>query len=231
MTSTPSTVAGVIDRLRAIDQDLPAHDGAAVFNRMYLTITERVATSLDSRGFKDPAFMADLDVRFALLWLDAYAAATAGDPIPKAWAPLFEQRDAEGLLPVQYAVGGMNAHIEHDLPLAVVQTCLARRATPRRRAVRDDYEAVNAILAEVESDVRRSFLSEVGLRLDEEVGPVVHLVSSWNIDKARDLAWVSVEALWTLRRLELLYERYVAALASTVGMASRCLLTPVLVSL
>lgn len=56
---------------------------------------------------------------------------------------------------------------------------------------------------------------------------MVHLVSAWNIDKARDLAWVTVETLWTMRDLALLSSRYVAMLGHTVGMGSRILLTRV----
>ena len=55
---------------------------------------------------------------------------------------------------------------------------------------------------------------------------MVHLISSWSIDKARDVAWVNVEALWALHSLGPLADRYEAALAGTVGMASRYLLTP-----
>lgn len=228
MTALPRTVDGVIDRLREVDRTLPTCDGVAVFNRMYLAVTERIAAGLDTTGgFADPAFMAELDVRFACLWLSAHDAAASGRTIPTAWAPLFERRATDGLLPIQFALAGMNAHIEHDLPLAVVRTCRARGVTLRRRSVHADYEAVNEILASVESGIRRSFLTEVGQRVDDEVGPVVHLVSSWNIDKARDLAWVSAEALWATRRLDLLFARYVAALGHTVGMGSRLLLTPV----
>jgi len=46
--------------------------------------------------------------------------------------------------------------------------------------------------------------------------------------KARDVAWVNVEGLWAMRGVGFLADRYEAALASTVGMASRCLLTPTL---
>ena len=35
-----SSVQDVITRLRRIDDELPRGDGAAVFNRMYLTVTE-----------------------------------------------------------------------------------------------------------------------------------------------------------------------------------------------
>ena len=55
----------------------------------------------------------------------------------------------------------------------------------------------------------------------------MHLVNAWNIDKARDLAWVSAETIWATRQLAQLSARYVAMLGHTVGLASRCLLTPV----
>ena len=225
--SLPTTVDGVIDRLRAIERSLPARDGVAVFNRMYLEVTERVAAAIDADDFADPGFMVELDVRFANLWLGAYAASEAGRTPPSAWKPLFTERGTAGLLPIQHALAGMNAHIEHDLPLAVVETCRARRTSPGATGVREDYERVNDVLAAVESEIRRSFLTAIGRRVDEEVGPVVHLVSAWNIDKARDLAWVNVETLWTMRGLCLLYDRYVEMLGHTVGMGSRILLTPV----
>ena len=226
-TSLPSTVVSVIDRLRAIQRELPPGDGAGVFNRMYLDVTERVAAALHEDTFVDAEFMAEFDVRFANLWLTAYDAVAGGRKPPSAWKPLFEERATPGLLPIQFALAGMNAHIEHDLPLAVVATCRARHTSPAAAAVRQDYEAVNDVLAAVESGIRRSFLTSIGKRVDKEVGPVVHLVSAWNIDKARDLAWVNVETLWALRSLELLRDRYVGMLGHTVGMGSRVLLTPV----
>lgn len=219
-----SSVQEVVRRLRRIDGELPPDDGAAVFNRMYLTVTESVAAGL-SRGsvFSDPAFMEQLDVTFASLWLEAY---DAGSDVPNAWAALFERRHDRGVLPVQFALAGMNSHIGHDLAVAVVRTCRARGTSPDQPGVRDDYEAVNRLLAASESKVRRSFLTAAGRRLDDHVGPVVHLVSSWKIDKARDVAWVNVEAMWALRRTGALADRYRAALARTVGMGSRLLLTP-----
>jgi len=220
-------VQDVVARLRSIDDELPRSDGAAVFNRMYLTVTEEVAAGLNgAHVFRDPVFMEQLDVTFAGLWLEAYDA--PGDAVPKAWAPLFERRQDRSLLPIQFALAGMNSHIGHDLPVAVVRTCEQLGASPEDAGVREDYQAVNDLLAACESKVRRSFLTEVGQTVDEQVGPVVHLISSWNIEKARDVAWVNVEALWTMRIVGSLADRYRAALAGTVGMASRYLLTPTL---
>jgi hypothetical protein len=215
----------VIEQLRAAARALPPDDGVAVFNAMYLDVTERIAAELEAGVFEDAGFMAELDVRFARLWLAAYDADVAGRKVPSAWAPLFEERTTPGILRVQYALAGMNSHIEHDLPLAVVETCRSRDVDLGHRSVRRDYDEVNDILAAVESEVRRGFLTRIGQRLDDEIGPLVHLISAWNIDKARDLAWVSAETIWATRELEFLSTRFVAALGHTVGMTSRYLLT------
>jgi hypothetical protein len=227
--SLPTTVPDVVARLTEIDDELAADDGVAVFNRVYLTVTERVAALLEQGGgFVDDAFMADLDVRFARLWLLAYDAAQAGEAVPRASRPLFESRHRPGILPIQHALAGMNAHIEHDLPLAMVSTCQARGASLLERDVRADYLAVNQVLASVESEIRRSFLDEVSQAVDDRLAPVAHLVSAWNIETAREVAWTSAETLWSLRRTTLLRDRFLEALAHTVGMGSRVLLTPVL---
>jgi len=227
MAAAGSSVQDVVRRLRRIDDELPPDDGAGVFNRMYLTVTEAVAAGLaHGTVFTDPAFMEHLDVTFASLWIEAYDADV--HDVPRAWAALFERRHDRSVLPVQFALAGMNSHIGHDLAVAVIQTCRQRDTSPGAPGVRDDYEAVNHLLAASESEVRRSFLTAAGQELDTHIGPAVHLVNSWKIDKARDVAWVNVEAMWAFRRSERLSDRYRAALARTVGMGSRCLLTPTL---
>lgn len=218
-------VVDVVARMRGIDAGLPRTDGVAVFNRVYLAVTEMVLDRLRTGGvFADDAFMAELDVTFAGLWFTAYDAPSGG--CPKAWAPLFASRGTAGLLPVQFALAGMNAHIEHDLPLAVVTTCLARGREPEE--VREDYELVNDLLAAIEAGIRRSFLDELEQQVDDRLGPVAHLVSSWNIEKARDVAWANVCVLWELRHTSFLRDLHLRALARSVGLGSRLLLTPVL---
>jgi Family of unknown function (DUF5995) len=214
-----TTVDEVVARMQAIDADVPAGDGAGVFNRVYLRVTETVRDHLSTGGiFSDDAFMAALDVQFAELWFAAYDASV---DMPQAWAPLFAARSRRGVLPIQFALAGMNAHIEHDLPLAVVRTCAAHGRTPTSPGVHDDYEKVNDLLAEAEAEIRESFLGD----LDDDVDPIAHLVSSWSIDKARDFAWVNVQTLWELRRVDFLFDACAAVLARTVGMNSRLLLT------
>jgi hypothetical protein len=220
---SPTSVADVVARMRAIAAKLPASDGAEVFNGVYLRVTEMMADRLATAGvFHDDAFVTDLDVRFAGYWFDAYDAAGAK---PKAWAPLFAARGCKGVLPIQFALAGMNAHIEHDLPLAVIATCAARGCTPDSPGVHADYEKINEVLASVEAEIRRSFLTDVEKSIDDHLEPVAHLITSWDIAKARDFAWLTVQTMWELRRVGGLFDAYAAGLAHTVGMGSRLLLT------
>jgi hypothetical protein len=219
-----TSVADVIARMRAIAAQLPPTDGAEVFNGVYLRVTEMMADRLATSGvFHDNAFVTDLDVRFAGYWFDAYDATGAK---PHAWDPLFAARKSLRVLPIQFALAGMNAHIEHDLPLAVIATCAARGCTPDSPGVHADYQKINDVLAIVEADIRRSFLTDAERSVDDHFEPVAHLITSWDIAKARDFAWLTVQTMWELRRVSGLFDAYAEGLAHTVGMGSRLLLTP-----
>ena len=153
---------------------LSSEDGVGVFNRMYLTVTERMAAMIAGPGAGSPTFHDATDdgrprrpLRQPLV--DGGRRRCGGTAVSPAWRPLFEAR-AGGRLPVQYAIAGMNSHIEHDLPVAVVDLCLADGLEPGD--VHADYDAVNAVLSEVESGVRRSFLDTVGREVDDRLGPV-----------------------------------------------------------
>ncbi|MFK8912027.1 DUF5995 family protein, partial [Streptomyces sp. YS-3] len=52
------TVAG---RMRALRASLPPRDGLAVFNRVYLAVTEEIGRSLSGGAFEDPGAAATLD--------------------------------------------------------------------------------------------------------------------------------------------------------------------------
>jgi hypothetical protein len=218
-----TSVADVLARMRAIAAQVPPGDGAEVFNGVYLRVTEMMADRLATGGvFRDDAFVTALDVRFAGYWFDAYDATGA---TPNAWEPLFAARENKGILPIQFALAGMNAHIEHDLPLAVIATCAARGCAPDSPGVHADYEKINDLLASVEAEIRRSFLTDVERSIDDHLEPVAHLVTSWDIARARDFAWLTVQTMWELRRVSGLFDAYAEGLARTVGMGSRLLLT------
>lgn len=222
---TPRDVDDVVASLTEIQAALPPDDGVAAFNRMYLLVTELVRDRLAAGFFADPAAMTALDVTFADLYLAAVDAASSGARVPKAWRPLFARRHDRRVLAIQFAIAGMNAHINHDLPVAVVRTCETLGTQPA--AIHADYLKVNALLGSVEQQVRQSFESGVVLDVDREVSPVLDHVGNWSIDSARDAAWVNADVLWRLRDVPPAARAFADTLAGTVGMATATLLTPV----
>jgi hypothetical protein len=167
-----------------------------------------------------------LDVVFANLYLVAVDADAAGARVPRAWRPLFARRADTRVASIQFAVAGMNAHINHDLPLAVVATCEQVGVEPE--TIREDYLRINDLLAEVSREVRQSYLDEDLVRLGQDVTPVLDLVGNWSIEKARDAAWVNAGVLWRLRDLPFLLDSFAGTLGSSAGLATGTLLTPLL---
>lgn len=221
-----STVAAVVAALREIDAELDPSDGVWQFNRMYLQVTELVALRIRDGYFTDRAFLERLDIVFAHLYLDTYRADVEGRRIAECWEPVFAQR-SQPRAPIQFAVAGMNAHINHDLAVAVVSTCRQLGLSPSSAAVRSDYLKVTDLLAEVHEEVRQSFLDGVVLTVDRELSPLLTLMGSWSIARAREAAWTAGEVLWELRHTPALRESFRLSLCRTVGLAGRTLLVQV----
>jgi hypothetical protein len=220
------SVAAAIARMEAIATALPAADGLACFNRMYLDVTQQVNSRLGQGFFADPAFMTQLDVSFANLYFAA--ADTAGTPaMPLAWRPLAEQRDMAGIEPVQFALAGMNAHINHDLPIAMVSTCTALATTPGAGPHFADYQKVDQLLDAAEQSVRQSFESAPELAVDRHLTAVANLVTTWTITSARDLAWNNTLLLWAVRDDPIARRLFLDALAASTALASKMLLVAV----
>jgi hypothetical protein len=225
---TPVTsVAEAIARMEAIGAALPASDGLACFNRMYLEVTQTVGADLGQGFFADPGFMSRLDVTFANLYFAAAQAVGTPASVPGAWRPLVELRDAAGIEPIQFALAGMNAHINHDLPVAVVSTCAELGTAPSQGAHFADFQKVDALLDAAEENVRRSFESAPELAVDRHLRAVDNLVACWAISSARDLAWQNALVLWELRGAPMAPGLFLDGLAEATALASRLLLTAV----
>jgi hypothetical protein len=195
------TVDEVVDRLTTIEEDLdgffsplgagpvarrdraPLPDGVACFNGMYLRVTEAVRDALPT--FEDQAFVERLDVLFAEFYFQAYDAAAANAWVSKAWAPLFARR-AERRLALQFAITGMNAHINNDLAHALVLTWREMGLDPAQRR---DYDKVNGILEQVEKDIKAPLSDALIAEVDTAFGTADDFLALWSIREARDQAW------------------------------------------
>ncbi|MGW2172762.1 DUF5995 family protein [Streptomyces sp. NPDC005047] len=216
------TVDSVLTRMRALDAALPGRDGVAVFNRVYLAVTEEVDRHIDSGRFTDARAAIALDVRFAERFLDAVDAAAEDRRPPACWRPVFQFRRHPGVRPVQFALAGINAHIGHDLALAVVDTCRTLGCEPAD--LEDEFDRVGDLLVSLEERVRDELMP--GPDLLQIADPLTHLLGSWSLDRARDATWAAARALWALRRLPDVAGEFTERLDAAVGFAGRMLLTP-----
>ena len=222
-----TSVAEAIARMEAIVAATPADDGLACFNRMYLAVTQTVNSELGQGFFADPGFMTTLDVVFANFYFAAADAASEPATVPLAWRPLIEQRATAGIEPIQFALAGMNAHINHDLPVAVVTTCAELGTEPAAGPHFADFQKVDQLLDAAEQSVRQSFESRPELAVDRHLQAVDNLVACWSINSARDLAWQNSLVLWTLRPEPAASGFFLDGLAAATALASRLLLTAV----
>jgi hypothetical protein len=228
---TPTTVPEVVERLRAVEASAPTSDGVVCFARLYRQVTEGVNAELAQQNFRDAHFLERLDVCFAALFLSALDAySTAPATTPSAWMPLFTQRSRRGISPLQFALAGMNAHINRDLPVALVTTCQQlgldlREGSPEH----SDFVRVNVLLGQVETKIKSSYVSgwlAAADKLVHRFQRIDDVVAMWDVGRARDAAWTNGQALWALRDEPPLAARFLETLDRMVGLGSRGLLIP-----
>jgi hypothetical protein len=234
------TVEDVLRRMRGYEERLdgywcaegpearrartPLPDGVACFNGLYLKVTESVLAELPRLPAEVREFVLRLDVVFAEFYFQAFEAAAAGAWVSKAWAPLFEAKDRGGVLPLQFALAGMNAHINNDLALALVQTwrelgIAPRAGSPEHRA----YVQVDGVLARVQAEARAPLADAFVAGVDRALGEVDDFLALWKVGKARQEAWSRATKLHADPDAE-----WPALWDRAMGFVSHLLLAPVL---
>ena len=223
-----TTVSEAADIMTGLDAALPDTDGLKWFNRLYLQVTLAVRDAVTATTFRDPVFLAALDVVFANLYFDAVA---VGVPTParapSAWRPLFECRHRPGIRPIQFALAGMNAHINRDLPEGIVTTYRSTDGAPAQGSARhEDFQKVNELLEAVEAQIRPEFSTGLVMIVDAACGDKDDAIAMWKVRAARAAAWTNAEVLWALRSTPALSQAFFSRLDSFTGFAGRGLLVP-----
>ena len=120
------------------------------FLATYMRTTLAVKDELERGGFVDEAWTERWDIAFANLYLDALDDWNAERPVPGPWRVAFEAANAAPRVPpIRHLLLGMNAHINYDLPQALIQVITDQEfddpALVARRS--RDHEHIDAILS------------------------------------------------------------------------------------
>ncbi len=196
----PTTIADVLTLMRRINDLLPNGDGLKWFNLLYLRVTQQVDSSPPPGGWEDSAWLARLDVVFAQFYLTAIST-WLNNPVnvTSSWRALFEERFRPGIERIQFALAGMNAHINHDLALALLQTDAELNMIPGKTSPEhDDFEHVNGILEDVLPQALEFLATGILGDLAQDTGKIGRLLAIWNVRAARDLAWDFADHLRSL---------------------------------
>lgn len=178
-----------IERLRRLAGG--ASDASGHFPAMYAHVTIAMQQRVESGDFADPARTAAFTHNFADLYLTA-----AGDRTGAArcWRASWDVAHDQRLLIAQHLILGINAHVNYDLPQAVVA---AADKTGSLASLRPDFDAVNDVLADAYGQVV-SRLNVVSRWTSSAAALGGGQLFHFSLRVARDQAWGAAERLYVL---------------------------------
>ena len=216
-----------MDRIEA--ELVAADDRNRLFHASYNRTTHAVRDEIAQARFADNQWAEMWDVAFADLYLDALTKWQAAQALPKPWVIAFEA-SRERLPLLRHVLLGMNAHINYDLPQALLAVISdSQFGDPALLALREaDHRHVDQILAKrvarEEEYLAKDELAGDRTFIDSALRPLNRLGTKRFIKEARTKVWRNALALAGARRagpkeyerklaeLETLSERKVAQL-------------------
>jgi hypothetical protein len=198
---------GVIDELIArmeaqLETLRAAGDRRRYFHATYLRTTIAVAERLRQGGFDDPEWVERWDVAFAGLYLDALQAALDGRRPARPWQAAFDA--PAGLPPLRHVLLGMNAHVNYDLPQALLAVITdGEFADPALLARREsDHRVIDDVLASRvgAEDAELAAISGPASPLDRLLRPASRLGTRRFLRESREKVWANAVVLSAARR-------------------------------
>jgi hypothetical protein len=185
------SIAGVIETMRRRSEALPmGQTHRREFLDTYRRTTVAVGAAIRNDVFEDGAWVEAWDVAFAGLYLDALDADLSGGSVPRPWRLAF---DAPSDLPLlRHVLLGINAHINYDLPqalLAVIDDAeFEDPAVVDRR--RRDHERIDGVLSGRVSEEDHELAARSARNLvDRALRPLNQRASKKFLREARQKVW------------------------------------------
>jgi hypothetical protein len=169
-----------------------AGDRRSIFLDCYTRMTSAMCGALTSEHFEDPDWVDALLERFAVYYFDATAAWERGDAdTPLPWTLAHRATTSRRATTLQLLFAGVNAHINYDLVLTLVDLLDGEWAGHDERSLgirRRDYDRVNDVITATVDEVQDEVLERHAPALD-----VVDRIL-WRADE-----WLAVRMLTSWR--------------------------------
>jgi hypothetical protein len=227
-TPAVNSVSDLIDELRSLEAALSSGNGVKWFVRLYREVTEALALELRAGDLEDPVFLELLVLVYGNSVLNVCEdMERRSQRIARAWAPLFERRHDHRVAPIQFALAGLNAHTNHDVPIGLVHACRSTQIAPDTDGPQyRDYMKMTTLLKRTTESVKKWLVTGALEEVDENFGDVDDAIAMWSLQRGRQAAWTSGEVLWALRDNDALTVAYVSVMDRMTGFAGRGLLLP-----
>ena len=177
-------------------------DQRRYFHATYQRTTVAVAEELKRGGFTDPQWVEQWDVAFADLYLDALQDSLAGHRPAGPWDIAFNA--PADLPPLRHVLLGMNAHINYDLPQALLAVITDEQFDDAALLARreSDHRAIDDVLASrvAAEDDELTRISGPGSLLDRLLRPLNRLGTQRFLREAREKVWANAVVLSRARR-------------------------------
>lgn len=179
----------------------PSLESQRDFLDTYRRTTVAVSMAIEAGSFEDPAWVERWDVTFAQLYLDALDGASQGSAaVPRPWRLAFTA--SPSLPPLRRVLLGINAHINYDLPQALLAVISDEDFTdPRTMARRHrDHAKIDSVLSGrvAAEDAELESTSSVSV-LDRALRPLNRMASRRFLKEARVKVWLNTAELQRAR--------------------------------
>jgi Family of unknown function (DUF5995) len=170
---------------------LAAGDASGYFPALYSRVTARIGASIDGGAFEDGPGIDRFATRFA-----SHYVAAADDHLrgPRCWQACWDVASDRRLLIVQHLLLGINAHVNYDLPRAVVEVADERGDL---LSIRHDFDAVNDVLADTYVDVIKD-LDRVSRWVNRAARLGGDRAFNFSLRVARARAWQAATVMYPL---------------------------------
>ena len=171
-------------------------DRRAIFLNCYTLMTGNMLAAIDAGEFNDADWVYSLLQHFAEYYFAALDAYEQGQQdIPPIWKLTFDTDNQPGTLVAQNLMLGINAHINYDLTLALVDMLApdwAQLSPDERQGRYDDHTHVNWAIARTIDAVQDTVVEPASPAMniiDVLMGPVDEWAVARMISEWRDTVW------------------------------------------
>lgn len=183
-----TTIEEVIEVLDLIIEDAKKNQSPkGYFAALYRKVTVDIKQGIENDAFENGFRMEKLDVIFANRYLEAHRKYYQGQKLSECWKVAFDNSVKYSPIVLQHLLWGINAHINLDLGIAVVETASGESIYN----LKNDFDKINELLANLVEEVEQD-LSDIWPTLKyilTFLGKIDDFLINFSMKTARDGAW------------------------------------------